>query len=903
MNRGHRFVLILTFCGTLLFGNTVLIHADDELSWPAITSQTKPWVWWWWPGSAVDTTNITRQLKLFQRAGLGGAQIIPIYGAKGWESHYINFLSPEWMRMMGFTVKEGSHLGLGVDMALETGWCFGGPAISDADANALVVEKSFDVSGGGKLESTFPRDSIQALMAFGPNGRTVDLTGKIGTDGHVDWTAPMGQWRVYAISQKFSGQFVKRAAPGGHGPMLNPFYPSAMRHYLQWFDQAFDAYTGPKPRAVFQDSYEYRCDWSPDFFVQFEKFRGYQLQTVLPALFGDAPPDEVARVKSDYRETISDLMATKTDPIWIDWAHRRGFLVSYQAHGAPANWLDLYADADIPETEMFHLDRDPLISKFVSSSAHVAGHPLTGAETGTWLSEHFTVTLAELKYLADDMFLSGVNHIFYHGCCYSPEAAPWPGWLFYAATEMNPRNSIWHDVPALNAYIARCQAILQFGKPDNDILLYWPIADLWNNPHGMLPDMTVSQTAWFNDQPIGAAAKELWNRGYAFDYVSDRQLQTAKVGGGKIQMPGGSYRVIVVPECRLMPLATLEKLRSLARAGATVIFQNHLPADVPGWSNLEKRRSAFDRLTAELPTGVIESAGGSDKKIGRGQILVGNMEIQLAFAHCRPEEMAADSLSFVRRSFADGWNYFIANRGSNSFDGWITLARGAKSVVLLDPMTGAAGVAARRQADGQTQVYLHLSQGGSVILRALADQEITGPAWIYWQTNGQPVEITGEWKVKFIQGGPVLPVSFQTTNLASWTELNDTNAQRFAGTARYAITFDAPVSEDESYFLDLGKVCQSARVRLNGKDYGTFIVPPFGVAVDNLKPKGNKLEVEVTNVSANRIRDLDRRHVQWKYFHDINFVNINYRPFDASNWPLTDSGLLGPVTLTPIAAK
>jgi hypothetical protein len=27
------------------------------------------------------------------------------------------------------------------------------------------------------------------------------------------------------------------------------------------------------------------------------------------------------------------------------------------------------------------------------------------------------------------------------------------------------------------------------------------------------------------------------------------------------------------------------------------------------------------------------------------------------------------------------------------------------------------------------------------------------------------------------------------------------------------------------------------------------------------------------------------------------FVNLNYRPFDTSDWPLTDSGLLGPVNL------
>jgi hypothetical protein len=69
--------------------------------------------------------------------------------------------------------------------------------------------------------------------------------------------------------------------------------------------------------------------------------------------------------------------------------------------------------------------------------------------------------------------------------------------------------------------------------------------------------------------------------------------------------------------------------------------------------------------------------------------------------------------------------------------------------------------------------------------------------------------------------------------------------------------------------------------------------------VDNLKPAGNVLEVEVTSVAANRIRDLDIHHVQWKIFKDINIVNVNYRPFDASDWPLTDCGLLGPVTLTP----
>ena len=36
--------------------------------------------------------------------------------------------------------------------------------------------------------------------------------------------------------------------------------------------------------------------------------------------------------------------------------------------------------------------------------------------------------------------------------------------------------------------------------------------------------MTVHARDWFEQQPIGKAAEQLWNRGYQFDYVSDRQL-------------------------------------------------------------------------------------------------------------------------------------------------------------------------------------------------------------------------------------------------------------------------------------------------------------------------------------------------------------------------------------------
>ena len=52
--------------------------------------------------------------------------------------------------------------------------------------------------------------------------------------------------------------------------------------------------------------------------------------------------------------------------------------------------------------------------------------------------------------------------------------------------------------------------------------------------------------------------------------------------------------------------------------------------------------------------------------------------------------------------------------------------------------------------------------------------------------------------------------------------------------------------------------------------------------------------------STARIRDMDRKGIPWRRYHEINFVNINYKPFDASVWPVQPSGLEGPVTIRPL---
>ena len=138
--------------------------------------------------------------------------------------------------------------------------------------------------------------------------------------------------------------------------------------------------------------------------------------------------DTLGRIKSDYRETLAQLHLDYLRA-WVKWSHDHGYIVRNQSHGAPGNLLDLYANADIAETEIFGstpfpipgLRRDPadiannnqdlpesLVVRLASSASHVAGHPLASSETATWLRDHWKEALAFVKPELDRIFPDGI---------------------------------------------------------------------------------------------------------------------------------------------------------------------------------------------------------------------------------------------------------------------------------------------------------------------------------------------------------------------------------------------------------------------------------------------------------------------------------------------------------------
>ena len=102
----------------------------------------------------------------------------------------------------------------------------------------------------------------------------------------------------------------------------------------------------------------------------------------------------------------------------------------------------------------------------------------------------------------------------------------------------------------------------------------------------------------------------------------------------------------------------------------------------------------------------------------------------------------------------------------------------------------------------------------------------------------------------------------------------------------------------QHWTIDLGDVRESARVYINGQFIGCAWSVPFVLDCKNTLKKGdNEIRIEVTNLPANRISELDRQGVKWRKMEEINVVDINYKKTTYEGWGPMKSGLNSEVKL------
>ncbi len=518
---------------------------------------------WWWFGPAVTHDELAKELDQMHSAGIGGVEIQPVYPlsvddpSKGIKN--LPYLSPAFLEAVTFANSKARSLGMRVDITLGSGWPYGGPhtTLANAASRLRIITKPVSsdtialpqLAEGETLIAAFEvsgSDTLNAKQLTIPPGATT-----------LHATPQPNQTALFFVASH-TKQTVKRPSAGAEGLVLDHFSRTAVdAHLTEVATPLLSAFGATPPFSVFSDSLEvYGADWTPDLLAEFQTRRGYDLTPHLPELaHGDTPQSEA--VRHDWGLTLSELINENYLSQVNSFAIRQHTRFRSQTYGEPAVTLSDEATPQLPEGEGPQW-RTFSFTRWAASASHLYGRNITSAETWTWLhSPAFRATPLDMKVEADRMFLQGVNQVIGHGWPYSPTSVGEPGWSFYAAAVFNTHNPWWPVMPNVMNYLHRASWLLRQGEPANDVAILLPEDDA----QAAFSPGHVSVTDEMKKRITPELMSTILDAGYNVDYTD----------AATINRLGIHHPILILPPMDRIPLATAETIEAYAKGGGRVV--------------------------------------------------------------------------------------------------------------------------------------------------------------------------------------------------------------------------------------------------------------------------------------------------------------------------------------------
>lgn len=720
----------------------------------------------------------------------------------------------------------------------------------------------------------------QSEEAWVKSSQVRNVTAFMKPNGMFAWDAPAGKWAVVRVGHVNTMYRNGPAPKEGTGFECDKLSPVAANvqfdNFIGRLSRAGGAVHG-KLANVHLDSWECkRQTWTPGLDKIFSERLGYDLLSWMPAIFGYVvdSPDVSARFLNDWRGLVGDLITENFYAQMAKRCHENGMTISFETSFGdvlPGDIMRFYKYADTPMCEYWQPRERGYVGDHnfkpvypCASAAHLYGKKRVAAEAFTSFQLTWDEKLRDLKYVANLHMARGVSHMVFHTYTHNPRT-DWlqPGTSFGAhiGTPFLRGQTWWKFMPDFTAYLARCQTMLEAGRPANDVL--WYLGDEW--------DHKPNENATFPD-------------GYKFDYCNpDALLTRISVNNkGEWATPDGiSYRVLWVPESKRMMPETMEKILDGVRKGAKAAFAA-LPESISTMRGGSAMQARFGKALAAMQ---------ASKNIYVGRPL----EFVLAAEKIAKDLVAEDMVWNHRRSDDADWYFVSPARQNEGFVGDVGF-RCAGEVEIWHPETGLSEkVHSASVKDGRTWVPLALAPHESrfVVFRRGGKLETETPRTVVSAAN-DVTALAGPWKVLFPEGWG-MSSEMMIEALKPWKELGTTTeAKAFSGTADYLIDFTVDkVDANTIVLLDLGRVESLANVEVNGKDLGDVWSQPYRIPLTGAVKAGrNTLKVSVTDTWYNRLvfdagqSEADRR--TW---------TIAGPQKDS---PLRDSGLIGPVRIIRI---
>jgi hypothetical protein len=881
---------------------------------------------WWWFGPAVTRAELEREMRLMKDGGIGGFEVQPTYPllpddpARG--TRNFPFLSDEFLDALRFTSTKARELGLRMDVTLGSGWPFGGPQVSIADAAGMLRTERVKLDASTRrvlVPSITAGEKLIAVFLAHTEGQTIapDSLREISDikDGAVRLPENLNGANelLFFISSR-TGMQVKRPALGGEGYVLNHMDRAATDNYLKNVgDKLMRAFGSNPPHAIFCDSLEvYNHDWTSDLLEEFRKRRGYDLKPYLPALVADIGP-KTTSVRHDWGKTLTELLNERFLAPLHDWSKRNRTLFRIQNYGVPAAALSSNAYVDLPEGEgsQWKILR---ASRWASSASHLYGQQVTSSETWTWLhSPVFRATPLDVKAEADLHFLQGINQLIGHGWPYTAEGVEYPGWRFYAAGAFNEKNPWWIVMPEVSRYLQRTSYMMRQGQPANDVALYLPNSDAYAGFYAGHDHLIETLRDLVGTDVISTTLEA----GYNFDFFDDDALaKIGRVEKGALVLGPNKYKIVILPNVEHIPLATLQKLEEFAQSGGIVIATRRRPQIVPGLMATEAEQKQLNEISTRMFEGANASAHlVPDEKQRLGATLNKLLQPDVALSP------AVSEIGFIHRQTDDAEIYFIANTSNARQKVAATFRVEGRMPELWDAFSGKISPAqVEAQGAGGTTIALDLEPYGSRVIvfskRTTAPPATRSSVKVASLSNAPTlIDLSNNWRVSF--GTDTAPI--QMDILRSWTEAGDT--RYFSGVATYekVITMpDAMLQNGLALRLDFGEgkaiepqplkagmqawldapIREAAVIYINDQRAGSIWCPPYSLDVTGFLRRGeNKVRITVGNLALN--------YMAGRRLPDYRLLNMRYgERFQAQDMDKVQpvaAGLFGPIHLIATA--
>lgn len=857
---------------------------------------------WWWFGPAVERDELARELRTMKAGGIGGVEIQPVYPLAlddpqtGMRN--MQFLSPDYLKMVGFAADTARELGMRVSLTLGSGWPYGGAWVPVTESAGRLRVAAVSVTSG-ETSVAFPsmENGEKLLAAFVAVGTAehydADPAQRVEATKDGRLMVPAGltgpQVALFFISSH-TGQQVKRPANGAEGFVIDHFSATAVQDHLKNVAEPLvRAFGEHPPDSVFSDSLEvYESDWTPELLSEFRNRRGYDLTPYLPQLVAGRGPEAVD-LRYDWARTLAELIDQNYLAAINTWARAHHTEFRSQSYGVPAVTLSSNARVDLPEGEGSQWHGPFSYTRWATSASHVYDRPVTSSETWTWLhSPPFRATPLDMKAEADTFFLQGINQLVGHGWPYSPPSAGEPGYSFYAAAVFNNHNPWWIAMPDVTAYLTRMSWLLRQGKPANDIAVLLPEEDAQGAFHP--GESSVS------DQMPGLLGPDLvpaiLDAGYNFDFVDVEAIDRVRI----------HYPVLVIPNLERLPLATYRKIEEYTRNGGVVLATQRTPSRAPGFVEGPRDSAAVRGISQELFAPDAKNARIVDKTSDLGAAIRAFLKPDVALDPVTPE------VGFIHRRLTDADIYFLANTDNRPHTFTATFRTEKREAEIWDPFSGKTSALGTGSQWGMT---LAPYESRVVVFsnRAAAKRVVRTAE------DFSPIDLSHDWKVTLDKTG----VSETMQTLHSWAD--DQQGKYYSGTATYMRSVDIPetVSHAGTAILDFGvgtpveranldlpgmrtwfdpPLRDAALVYVNGELAGSVWHPPFTLDIGTFLHTGsNELKIVVANTAINELAGrapADYRLLWARY-------GKRFAPQDVDHLEPLPSGILGPLRIVPAA--